>query len=435
MKCSTQGNVIIDWSRYKIFFFFPYCIGGFICMTLPGSIAKIFLPQKMGCGCALIMLVFMFQAASASGAETLTETQVPESLSPGLMHLLELADPKKDRSFQPAKIDKLLEYIQKSKDADALYFADPKLGTPSAYLDFDIRQHFNQLLKYTFNPKVPGYLTTPSSTRLSFWKPVQASDGQLAELCNTVDNLREPLVVNGLETIENTPDVFSGAYYRYQLYRTLILFKANHRKVLISISKQTGASDVGKKGYVLGSDDNWDYFYSGKPGLTIPGLGWVKSYMYDSYGINIYIEMDPAAPLLRCGVFKWVRAGWSKINVVKRHHIHNGIKRFAKTFKEIMEYPSLPSINAFSDTFQKIKGLSEDELKAHMKAYLAILENQYGHGYRPPRRWSPQVFKDKMPWFRMSTEAIQAVLMVEYLKHAMGKRNAKGLEGLWDLSK
>ena len=389
----------------------------------------------MGCGCALIMLVFILQTASVSGAETLTEKQVPESLSPGLMYLLDLADPAKHQSFQPAKIKKILEYVKSPKDAEALYYADLKLGSSSAYMDLDIRQHFDHILKYSFNPNFPGYLTSPSSTRLSLWNQVQGSDGQLPTLWDTVDNLEAPVIVKGIETIENTPDVFSGAYYRYQLYRTLILFKDNDRKVLISISRQTGTSDVGKKGYVLGSDDNWDYFYSGKPGLSIPGLGWVKSRMYDSYGINLYIEMDPAAPLLRCGVFKWIQAGWSKINVVKKHHIHNGIKRFAKSFKAIMEHPSLPGIDVLSDTFSKIKALSEDELRASMKTYLTILENHYGRDYRPPRRWSPQVFKNKKPWLQMSTEAMQSVLMVEFMKHAIGKRDAQNVVALWDKAK
>ena len=189
------------------------------------------------------------------------------------------------------------------------------------------------------------------------------------------------------------------------------------------------------KGYVLGSDDNWDYFYSGKPGLTVPGLGWVRSHMYDSYGINIYSEMDPDAPLLRCGAFRWIRAGWSKINVVKKHHIHNGMKRFAKPFKEILEHPSLPSISALSDTYSFIKALSEDELKARVKTYLSILEKRYGHDYRPPNKWAPQVFKDKKPWFQMSTESMQAVLMAEYMKHALGKRDEKSAVALWGLSK
>jgi len=401
-------------------------------MPTRGSILEMTSLQKIACRYALILLVFMLQTVSVSAAENLTETPVPESLSPGLIYLLEQADPAELQSFQPAKIKKLLQYVQKPKAADALYYADPKLGSPSAYLDFDIRQHFDHILKYSFNPNVPGYLMTPSSTRLSHWDQVQGSEDQLPLLWDTSDNLETPVIVKGIETIENTPDVFSGAYYRYQLYRTLILFKDDNRKVLISISKQTGASDVGKKGYVLGADDNWDYFYSDKPGLTIPGLGWAKARMFDSYGINLYIEMDPAAPMLRCGVFRWVQAGWSNINVVKSHHIYNGIKRFAKSFREIMEHPSLPDIDALSDAFSKIKALPEDELKGSINSYLDILENHYGADYRPPRRWSPQVFKDKKPWLQMSTEAMHAILMVEFLKHAIGKRNAQDLIAFWD---
>ena len=390
---------------------------------------------KMVCCCALIIMTFLFQAASAPGAEPLTKIQVPASLSPGLMHLLNLADPEKQQAFQPDKIKKLLEFVEEPKDPDALYFADPKLGSPSAYYDFDVRQRFDHMLKYAFNPNVPLHLTTPSSIRLSHWKPVKGLGDQLPVLWKMIDEMEAPILVKGLEFVENTPDVFSGAYYSYHLYRTLIMFKTNNRKVIISISKQKGISDVGKKGYVLGSDDNWDYFYSGKPGLAKPGLGWVRSHMYDSYGINIYYEIDAHAPLLRCAAFKWVRAGWSNINVVKKHHIHNGIKRFAKSFKQIMEYRSLPSIEAFGDALSKINAMTADELKEKIKIYLDILENRYGRDYRPPRAWSPQVFKDRSPWLQMTTEAMQSVLMVEYMKHAMGKSDANVVLALLDLSK
>lgn len=390
---------------------------------------------KRVCAYALIILALIFQASLARGAAPLTKIKVPEGLSPGLAHLLDLANPDRQQAFQPHKINKLLEFVEAPKDPGAMYFVDPGLGSPSAYFDFDIRQHFDHILKYAFNPNVPQHLMAPSSMRLSRWKEVQGLDGQLPLLWQMIDQQAAPIMVSGLEFVENTPDVFSGAYYSYHLYRTLILFKADNRKVIISISKQKGKSDVGKKGYVLGSDDNWDYFYSGKPGLVMPGLGWVRSHMYDSYGINIYYEMDPHAPLLRCAAFKWVRAGWSKINVVKQHHIHNGIKRFSKSFKQIMEYPSLPGIEAFGDAFSRIAALSEDELKRRMKIYLDILENRYGRDYRPPRAWSPRVFKDRSPWFQMSAEAMQSVLMVEYLKHAIGKSDAKVVVALLGLSK
>ena len=389
---------------------------------------------KRVCAYALIILTFIFQASLARGAAPLTKIQVPESLSPGLAHLLDLADPDRQQAFQPYKIDKLLEFVEAPKDPGAMYFVGPGLGSPSAYFDFDIRQHFDHIVKYSFSPNVPQHLMAPSSMRLSHWKGGQGLDGQLPLLWRMIDEQTAPIIVSGLEFVENTPDVFSGAYYSYHLYRTLILFKADNRKVIISISKQTGKSDVGKKGYVLGSDDNWDYFYSGKPGLTMPGLGWVRSHMYDSYGINIYYEMDPHAPLLRCAAFKWVRAGWSEINVVKQHHIHNGIKRFAKSFKQVMEYPSLPSIDAFGDAFSRLNAMTPDELKDRIKIYLDILENRYGRDYRPPRAWSPKVFIDRSPWFQMSAEAMKSVLMVEYLKHAIGKSDAKVVVALLGLS-
>lgn len=399
------------------------------------SIKKAATELKSFCGCAFLVVIFLFQTAAVPRAAPPKEMQVPNALSPGLVHLLNLADPNHQETFQPDKIKKLLAFIETPKDPSLMYFADPKLGFPSAYFDFDIRRHFDDILKYTFNPNLPGHLTTPSSARLSHWKQVQGFGGQLPLLWKIADEQKAPLIVNGLEFIENTPDVFSGAYYSYHLYHTLVLYKANDREVILSISKQKGKSEVGKKGYVLGSDDNWDYFYSGKPGLTMPGLGWVRSYMYDSYGINIYYEIDPYTPLVRCAAFKWVRAGWSKINVVKNYHIHSGIKRFAKSFKQIMEYPSLPSIDAFGDAFSKINSMTADKLKKRIKIYLDILENRYGRDYQPSRAWSPQVFKDRSPWFQMSTEAMRSVLMVEYLKHAIGKSDAKVVVELLDFSK
>ena len=346
--------------------------------------------------------------------------------------MLNLADPNHPESFQADKINNLLAFMESSKDPGAVYITEPALGSPSGYYEFDIRQNFGHLLKYTFNPNIPSYLMTPSSTRLSRWEQVQHPGERLPAWWESLDQLNAPRMVRGVEFVENTPDMVSGSYYGYHLYRILILFKANQRNVIISVSKQNGLSEVGKKGYVLGVDDNWDYFYSGKPGLTIPGLGWVRSYMYDSYGISIYYELDAAAPLLRCGIFRWVRAGWSRINAVKKHHIHDGITRFAKSYKEIMEHPDLPGIDQFGRVYSKVNALSEEALRDRIKIYLGILQNRYGSEYRPSRAMSPLVFQDKSPWFQMTAEAMQSALMLEYLKAALGKTHPKRVEALLD---
>ena len=391
--------------------------------------------MQMGYRYFLIIFILLISAATTAGENSLPETQIPDSLSPDLVHLLNLANPHQQEIFDPAKIKNLLDYIEKPKDADALYYVTPQLGSPSAYYEFDIHKNLEHILKYAFNPALPGYLTMPSTARLSNWTRVRGSGGQFPVLWNIIDTLDEPIILKGAGIMETTPDTVTGAYYRSDLSRALILFKSENRRMIISISKQKGRSDVGKKGYVLGSDDNWDYFYSGKPGLTVPGFGWVRSYMYDSSGINIFYEIDPYAPLTRCVTFKWLRAGWSKINAVKNHHIHNGMKRFAKSFKEILEYPDLPGMDTLSDAYAKIRAMSENELKEGIKIYLNNLENRYGRDYRPARTWSPKIFKDQSPWLQMSTEAMQSVLMMEYMKYALGKTDAKGILALLDPSK
>ena len=126
----------------------------------------------------------------------------------------------------------------------------------------------------------------------------------------------DPVVVRGVETVEITPDINTGTYYKYDLDRTMILFKHQGRNVFVSLSRQKGQSEVGKKGVVVGDDEDWNYLYSGEKGINKTGLGWVDSYMYGSSSIILFYEPDPDNPMVKCAVFKWLRAGWKKINMV-----------------------------------------------------------------------------------------------------------------------
>ena len=202
----------------------------------------------------------------------------------------------------------------------------------------------------------------PSSARLFQWADPRGNRQESPRLDPYLDKLESPVVLKGMAYLEITPDLTSGAYYGYKSYQVFLLFKHRQHKVLAIITRQADVSSVGKKGYILGEDNDWDYYYSGKTGLTLPALGWVRSYMYDSGGINIYYEIDPGGPRVRCAVFKWLRAGWSKINMVQKKHIYQGLKRFAVPFKEILEYPGLPSVARMADDFSRITGLSDATL-------------------------------------------------------------------------
>jgi hypothetical protein len=198
--------------------------------------------------------------------------------------------------------------------------------------------------------------------------------------------------------------------------------------VILSLSKQRGKSDVGKKGLVLGSDDNWDYFYTGQDGLTAPGLGWVQSYMYDSYSVIVLFESHPGqAPMKYC-IFKWVRAGWAKYNFVKHKHIYSGLKRFEKAYRQIMESPVLPTPNMLAAASKAIRNLPREELIRNTEAYFKHIAHKYSdqisfNGKRPSG--VPELDE----YIRqMSPREMQSLIMLQCLKMVIGKdQNPKNM--------
>jgi hypothetical protein len=373
----------------------------------------------------LTLVIYLSLAAGFKANASPLELTIPQSLYPELHHLLDLVDPEKDVSFDPRLIHRLIDFVESPKNDAALYEADEVLKMPSAYYQFDIRKNLPKILEYAFNPDIPCIATMPTSTRLFYWLDEKGHTRPTPRLARYLEDLNAPVVVKGLQFVENTPDTNSGAYYAYKLYQTLILIKYRQRNTLINISRQTDVSTVGKKGYVLGKDDDWDYFYSGKKGLTLPTLGWVRSYMYDSCGLIIYDEIDRERAVARCALFKWLRAGWSGINMVRRKHIFNGLKRFAKPFKEILEYPLLPPVDALTFDFKRIRMFSDTTLRSKMELYSNILKNRYGFRKQHAKKLPSNLFDDKSHWKKMSREEMQSALVVEYMKTIMGKTNAE----------
>ncbi len=307
------------------------------------------------------------------------------------------------------------------KDKNALYFPGNRTNIASAYLEFDIHKDLKHILDIGFNPNIPPFILSPSSIRLAYWTEVNGKKQLLPDLSSMLSRLDQPVMVTGVEHEEITPDLNTGAYYGYDLNRTLILLKYQGRPALISISKQKNVSDVGKKGVVLGKDDNWDYFYSGQNGLNKPGLGWVNSYMYDSYTISIFLEQDGSGPLVHCGIFKWLRAGWADMNMVQNHHIYRGLQRYTDTVKGILEYPSLPEPDKMAEIFSMIKTFSADELRDKVKNYITLLSQKYKEDASSGGKLIAETIKDSAYLSQLSQYQMQSVLAVEYIKFLLGK--------------
>jgi hypothetical protein len=179
---------------------------------------------------------------------------------------------------------------------------------------------------------------------------------------------------------------------------------------------------VGKKGAVVGNDADWHYLYSGVKGLTKGGLGWVSSYMYEAMSVTVFCEVPGSqGPRIKAGVFKWLRAGWAGINMVRTHHIKEGCKRFATAMTEILESPNLPSEDRLVQHIDMCKRLTSGELRQLVKPYvdqLKTADDPVVNKAPFKKLLASGEYLDSMP-----REDMVKVLVQGYLKSILGREH------------
>lgn len=368
----------------------------------------------------LLLTIFQYQPTSAV---SLSDSSSPISVA--AMKLVAFcADPNAGLDAQA--VATIVDYVLEPKSNKEA--ALPKFqGSTGAYYEFDTRIKFSSFLQYAYNSKIPSALMSPSSLRYSLWTDLP---GELQKLPSKwklpLPAGHQPIIIYGLQRDGITPDINTGVYYEYGLKRTLLLLSHKGKQVIISISKQNETSDVGKKGFILGNDDDWNYYYSDEPGCAKAGLGWVKSYIYDFFSVGVYVESDSSPTMIRSGNFQWIRAGWSGINFVKTEHVLEGMKRYARSLKTILESPNLPAPSKIASTYQRLSALSQNDL---VERYTALQQ----------ARQSTTVLNGKIKtngtkkqdsYSNTPKEQIIEELMIEYLKIALGKPALLGAKAL-----
>jgi hypothetical protein len=370
----------------------------------------------------LALLVILLGSFQSFGSDKMKEDKITEPLSEGLDHLISQIDSGNTVAFDAKKIDKVLDFLTAPKQASTLYYPEEKFNSTSIYFEFDINTSMKKLLQYAYNRDLPAYIFNPSSIRLSYWPTVASPGNRLPYFYDYLPNLTSPVVIKGVEYTEITPDLNTGAYYKYNDLRSLILLKYKGKNVFISMSRQKDISSPSMKGLIL-DDTNWDYLYSGIQGHTKFGLGWTDSFMYDSFSIVVYYETDPKKPVLRCGVFKWLRAGWKNVNMVKREHIYGGVKRYARDVKIIMENPLLPDFNDLKDNISKINDLPLDVLREKTGKYLNAVKKKYNNNELMSRREFRDLFTSDNYINHLTKKEMEATLIMDYVKNILGKKS------------
>jgi hypothetical protein len=357
-----------------------------------------------------LMILFRHQPALA-----LSPSDSPSPIPTAAMKLVQFcADPKV--GLDAHAVATLVDYVlgpKVNREADLQKLQE----CPGAYYEFDTRITFPRFLKYAYNPQIPAALTRPSSMRYSLWTDPRGKSHKMPNEWRLASTTGEPVIIHGLQHDSNTPDLTTGVYHEYDLKRTLIHLNHKGRRVLISISKQVNQSEVGKKGIILGNDDDWNYYYSGEAGSFKAGMGWVKSYIYDFFSVGVYVETGASPTLTRIGTFQWIRAGWSGINFVQKGHIIDGMKRYARNFKTILESPHLPTPNQMISTYQRLSALPNHDL---IEKYAALQQARQSLAVQTGKIGTVDI-KRQGSYAHIPKEQIVEELMVEYLKMTLGK--------------
>lgn len=283
----------------------------------------------------------------------------------------------------------------------------------------------SDLMAYALNPAVPGEALYPNSVRRNVWRKQSPVLTGGAELAKSALPPEKTLFTFGREYEEVTPDTNSGSYYSYDLQRLFALSalpagdgpgQGKKGTVLFMFSAQPERSDIGMKGAVLGPDADWNYVYTGVQGSTLPMVGWAETHIYSAATINVWVEESGKLTLY---ALKWIKAGWSGMNVVKTEHINAGIDRYVDGLVQVFGSERRPKPEAIVARYKELKAMSDDDLLAALKPYgeqiaqLAKAQSVDGGDF-------DKVLKDGAYAASMKREDRIAELLKLYMKQQLG---------------
>jgi hypothetical protein len=380
----------------------------------------------MGLGLFTVWTTPLMAGDDSEASQVTAPKPVPGSIEDSFAYMAELATARPQRV--PLDMDRLtpiLKYLYDHPDSGPSLHQLPSMNTmPGAYHSFSVARPLSALLAYAYNPEIPQVAFRPTSIRLTYWSEINgqraATFPRLWPLLSDIDN---PLQLQGKEVTEITPDLFSGAYFHYQLSTRIILMRHQGRRLFISISKQPEISEVGRKGAIVGGDNTWNYLYATSAGLVKPGLGWVKSYIYDSVSVSMYAESEKEAGRVTVGVFKWLKAGWAGMNMVKPSHIHEGLIRFSRPFKQLLENPDLPEPEELAAYFRPLGEMALEELRRQARRYHRRLQDHYSDQAPFSNAKLAKLFGDPAYAEGLNRPQMEAMLAKDYAKPLFGRKS------------
>ena len=373
-------------------------------------------PGKKRIVAIVIWMAFFIAGPSWAAGPTRV---LPSDVVATLTYLLDYQKETQPQPLDMQRVEPYLAFISTPKPAGTIYTAGGGFSDPSAFNQFIIDVDLQRIMDYTLDKNIPSFFFWPSSLRLSTWTSVDGGREQLGVLKNAWQTMDMPFVLTGSEHVSITPDQHTGAYFTYDVDKVIVLSSYGKGKILISIQLQKEPSAVGRKGWVLGEDEEWSYLYTAEKGLGLKGLGWADTYMYDSYNVTVYHQPDLATPKVICSCVSWVNAGWAGINMVKSKHIYRGLTRVAEAFTSVLKNPRLPEPSTLAETFAKKENLSTSTLRKYTSTYFSELERRISESEAVWKKIRHS-FNSNRLLDQMTRDEMYATLALDYFKKVLG---------------
>jgi hypothetical protein len=336
--------------------------------------------QLMGWGwVAVLMLAMQAGADPATPVSSVSNSDIVAAMQPfpakatnAVDALFGFADGSRP-AFTPSSTESLVEFVCNASAADSGWELPERHGAAGAAYVVTVRVPLERYLALNFNSRIPDYVVFPSSLRYS--ECLNSNEMRCAYDCieagptGTQEYVTSRM--SGMEEI--TPNPESGSYFSYTNSRTFVRCKVANRDVLFSCSDTLGPSTFSSRGIPVGAPDQALFYYSGKPGLNLPGMTWMLSQITRSTTLSVYITLNSNETAV--ATFAWLNAGWKGMNLARACHILNSQKSTLDCSRRIAQHPDVtaPRIASIVDG---VSALLPEAVNAEYGKYLAYVKTQ-----------------------------------------------------------
>lgn len=272
----------------------------------------------------------------------------------------------------------LYEFIVSAADDGNLWKMKPRRKANGAIIIKSYKIPFEKVLNINLDIELPDaaffYGVLRHSKKINLSPECKKFFSKTSKRLNTNEVLESAY----LSTESITPNIQSGAYYTYTNTRTITRANINGTEMQISISDMIGPSTFSMRGITVGPIEDGVFYYSQKPGMNMPGVTWIKSQMYISSTITIYLEMPDKKTAV--AMFSWQSAGWKGVNIIKSYHIYTVLEDTFKTFGNVFGNTKVNSKKA-REIVRKVKNMNLKEKKGFYDKYCNYVKQW---GYKKP---------------------------------------------------